>query len=82
MDGNGNSPVEALLPETVQFIAKIDDKLLDVLFLDELQPVNLQVQGPDGGPPVPLIDADRYKFSAKNSSYLMHGEELVLFVRV
>ena len=66
----------------MQLIAEVGDELLDVLFLYELEPLNLQVQGPDGGPPVPLNDTDRYKFSAKNSCYLMHRQELVLFVGV
>ena len=49
--------VVALLPEGVQLITEVDDKLLDVLFLDDLEPFDLQVQGPDGGrgPPDPLM---------------------------
>ena len=66
----------------MQLIAEVGDELLDVLFLYELQSLNLQVQGPDGGPPVPLNDAHRYKFSPKNSCYLMHRQELVLFVGI
>ena len=66
----------------MQLIAEVDDKLLDVLFLDDLEPFDLQVQGPDGGPAVPLDDAHRYKFSLKNSCYLMHRQELVLFVGI
>ena len=66
----------------MQLITEVDDKLLDVLFLDDLEPFDLQVQGPDGGPAVPLDDAHRYKFSLKNSCYLMHRQELVLFVGI
>ena len=66
----------------MQLIAEVDNELLDVFFLDELEPLNLQVQGPDGGPAVPLDDAHRYKFSPKNSCYLMHRQELVLFVGI
>ena len=50
----------------MQLIAEVGDELLDVLFLYELEPLNLQVQGPDGGPPDPL----------------MHREELVLLVSI
>ena len=66
----------------MQLIAEVYNELLDIFFLNDLEPLNLQVQGPDGGPPVPLNDTDRYKFSAKNSCYLMHRQELVLFASV
>ena len=66
----------------MQLIAEVYNELLDIFFLNDLEPLNLQVQGPDGGPPVPLNDTDRYKFSAKNSCYLMHRQELVLLVSV
>ena len=66
----------------MQLIAEVYNELLDIFFLNDLEPLNLQVQGPDGGPAVPLDDAHRYKFSLKNSCYLMHRQELVLFVGI
>ena len=66
----------------MQLIAEVYNELLDIFFLNDLEPLNLQVQGPDGGPAVPLDDAHRYKFSLKNSCYLMHRQELVLFASV
>ena len=66
----------------MQLIAEVYNELLDIFFLNDLEPLNLQVQGPDGGPAVPLDDAHRYKFSPKNSCYLMHRQELVLFVGI
>ena len=45
----------------MQLIAEVYNELLDIFFLNDLEPLNLQVQGPDGGPAVPLDDAHRYK---------------------
>ena len=49
--------VEALLPEAVEFVAEVDDELLDVLLLYLLQAVNLELKGSQNRPSISLDKA-------------------------